>query len=678
MKNSTKFLTLASVAAAIGLSAQAEASFSPSSTVLPATHRTGVYAADFSNNGYMDIFCRGQYSPEYEHPGIWSWTSQSTFAFNLGNDEWNIDYVRAEQNDEPNLDEDGNPVLDEDGNPVYNWHLVAPNHGVRAGTYDQATAIDYNNDGLLDLLVFGEDNSDDWYMPDEMKKNHLSLYKNNGDGTFSLVENAVFPTCKPQKSRLTHGIAVGDYDHDGFMDFFVTGNITGDIEDETLPTDMAYLYRNINGTGEFQQMNICKSELTTYTREFKDDEGNITVEKRALEGWFLPIRGEVYFADLNNDGWLDLVLCGEVMGESWPYGEMGYNCARVYLNREGKEFEDVTPAWDGIFYSLRNGSGTINDFDGDGYLDWFHIGWGDNGYGWNAFLYTNTAADVPFDIPSTCSDLGVDGDEEKKVFARDFDGDGNLDIVYTKKDNKITVFYGSMSGSFEKVQYDDCRTGDYGMVADFNNDGLTDLVFAGDWGDDYFCGKIYYNTTDETVDTPEAPANVSVAYADGRLTISWDEVDGAAENRQAYNLFVKNAEGQIYTIVPADIATGYVKVSDNKHVALRPDVTSYSLTVPEGEYTVGVQTISLQHETYSPFATASLSGIEGVTAEAAAGFAVEADSEGILVAGNGEEVTVADMLGRTVAKGVAGKRISTAAKGVLVVTRGNEAVKIVK
>ncbi|MBQ9073112.1 MAG: hypothetical protein IJY30_01410, partial [Muribaculaceae bacterium] len=83
------------------------------------------------------------------------------------------------------------------------------------------------------------------------------------------------------------------------------------------------------------------------------------------------------------------------------------------------------------------------------------------------------------------------------------------------------------------------------------------------------------------------------------------------------NIFVKKADGSVYTMIPANIETGYVKVGDNRTTAIRPNVTSYSLTLPEGAYTVGVQAISTYNETYSVFATASIgeAGIDNVAAD---------------------------------------------------------------
>ena len=680
MKSSTKLLAFAGTLA-VGLSAQAQATFTKSENSFPETHRTGAYIGDFTNNDKLDVFYRGQYSPLFEKPGIWSWTSQATFLFNQGNDEWNIDGLTAVQNEDPELDDNGDPKVDENGEIIYNWHLEGNKHGVRCGGYDQSAAIDYNNDGLLDLIVFGEDGSDDWFCPQELKVNHLSIYRNNGDGTFTLEENAQFPICKPQKSFKSNSIAVGDYDRDGYADFMISGYQT-DGWDENVITgpNLAVLYHN-NGDGSFTRMDIAETKEGVYTWAVKDEDGNVVVPAEKLEGWFKPIAGNVFFADLNNDGWLYIINTG-VSGEYanwWTNNKLdGVNdrdndCA-VYLNQNGEKFVEITPE---LMYTLRNGSGAVNDFDGDGYLDFFHIGWGDNGYNWNAFLYTNNATDEVFDLASDASELGVWGDEDKRIIVRDFNNDGNLDILYANKDNKISICYGSVSGTFNGVQHEEYVTPNIAAGGDLNGDGLTDLYYSGDWGDEWFKGVIYYNTSDATAEAPAAPENVAVEYADGKLTITWDEVDGAAENHLAYNVYAKSADGKIYCVLPANPETGFIKVTNEKPAAIRPGVNTYSISVPEGEYTVGVQTLSLANETYSQFTTAATDGLSAIAADKAA-FSVKADAEGVMVAGDGEAVKVVNALGQTVAEGVAGEKIAVAANGVLVVVKGNETVKIVK
>lgn len=668
------------MAAATTMLAQNPATFTRSATKLPGLHRTSPAIIDINNDGKMDILYGGSLNPDLDKKaGIWGWTTTQTLLTNNGNDNWTIDTPTAEKDAEPQKDENGNTILGEDGQPKYNWHIVPPKHGIRASCYNQYAGIDYNNDGLVDILLFGQDGSDDWYMPDEMKVNHLTLYRNNGDGTFSIEEKAVFPACSPDNDGRGFSLAVADYDRDGYVDFFVCGNLVNSEKPAAnYPSRIVALYRNIDGTGEFKRMDIAQTKGGVYTAEVTDDAGNVVTPREELPGWFLPIGGNVHFADINNDGWVDLLFAGWA-DDSWDPDHAGAgNQGRIYLNRNGEKFEDVTPSAP-TFYTLRSSSTSVADFDSDGYLDWFMTGYGDNGWNWNAFLYTNTTDENNiYDTMVTASELGVDGQENVKQFIRDFDGDGNLDIFYSNYNNKITIFHGSMTGSFTKAEYTEnpFAGSAYGAVGDVNGNGLSDILQLG-YGDNGSETWLYYNTTPVTPEAPEAPANVTVKWADGKLTISWDEI---SDYTTAINIFVKNAQGQIYSLVPADIETGFVKVAMDRTVCLRPDQTSYSIDAPEGSYTVGVQTVSLANETYSPFTTATIesSGIEDIISNSDKAIQVTTDADGIFVAGNGEAVKVINTLGQTIATGVAGQHIAVDANGVLIVTMGNETAKVIK
>ena len=135
--------------------------------------------------------------------------------------------------------------------------------------------FDYDNDGRLDIfftngaLIF--DPMPDGKLPDKSDKkfwNHL--YRQNADGTFTDVTDRAGLTGIPQ-GYYSMGVAVGDYDNDGFEDLYVTG-YGGNI-----------LYHN-NGDGTF-------SDVT---------------EKAGVRGgrW----SASAGFFDYDNDGKLDLFI----------------------------------------------------------------------------------------------------------------------------------------------------------------------------------------------------------------------------------------------------------------------------------------------------------------------------------------------------------------------------------
>src|SRR5438105_3969830 len=92
--------------------------------------------------------------------------------------------------------------------------------------------FDYDNDGWMDIYLVNSGASD-FYKPGKPLRN--ALYKNNRNGTFSDVTEAAGVGAG---STFGMGVAVGDYDNDGYPDMFVTayGN--------------CILYHN-NGNGTF-------------------------------------------------------------------------------------------------------------------------------------------------------------------------------------------------------------------------------------------------------------------------------------------------------------------------------------------------------------------------------------------------------------------------------------------
>ena len=91
--------------------------------------------------------------------------------------------------------------------------------------------VDYDNDGWMDLFMVNSGPAD-FFTPKTPLRN--ALYKNNRDGTFTdVTDKAGLPA-----KRFGMGVAVGDFDNDGYQDLLVTNYGP--------PT----LYKN-NGNGTF-------------------------------------------------------------------------------------------------------------------------------------------------------------------------------------------------------------------------------------------------------------------------------------------------------------------------------------------------------------------------------------------------------------------------------------------
>ncbi|MEP7341073.1 MAG: CRTAC1 family protein [Acidobacteriota bacterium] len=193
----------------------------------------------------------------------------------------------------------------------------------------------------LGVLVADFDN-DTW--PDIYVANDsapATLYHNNGNGTFTDIgveSGAAYSgDGKPQAGM---GVSAGDFDGDGLPDIFKT-NFSGDT---------STLYRNL-GKNTFDDM--------TFT-------AGIGLNTRWL-GWGCG------FFDPDNDGWLDILL---VNGHVYPEvekltTEAGYAQRKVlYRNMRNKSFQDVTEKIGGALMEPTPSRGcAFGDFDNDGDVD---------------------------------------------------------------------------------------------------------------------------------------------------------------------------------------------------------------------------------------------------------------------------------------------------------------------
>ena len=87
--------------------------------------------------------------------------------------------------------------------------------------------LDYDNDGRLDIFFTNgakiDDPMPDDKLPDKSDRKFWNrLYHQNADGTFTDVTEKAGLTGMPQ-NHYDMGVAVGDYDNDGFEDIYVTG-----------------------------------------------------------------------------------------------------------------------------------------------------------------------------------------------------------------------------------------------------------------------------------------------------------------------------------------------------------------------------------------------------------------------------------------------------------------------
>jgi hypothetical protein len=327
--------------------------------------------------------------------------------------------------------------------------------------------LDYDNDGRLDIFFTNgakiDDPMPDGKLPDKSDRRFWNrLYHQNADGTFTDVTEKAGVTGMPQ-NYYGMGVAVGDYDNDGFEDIYVTG-YGGNT-----------LYHN-NGNGTF----------TDVTR----------AAGVAAEGW----SASAGFFDYDNDGRLDLFVtryvdwsfktnryCGEhkpgYRAYCHPDNYEGVTNILYHNNGDGT-FTDVS-AKAGIANPKGKGLGvTFADYDGDGFTDIFVAN-----DSVQCFLYHNNGNGTFTEVGLLA---GVGYNEDGKTFAgmgadfSDYDNDGHPDIVVTDLSNeRYMLFRNNGDGSFRDVTN---LSGVGGATIafsgwsthffDYDNDGWKDLFVA--------------------------------------------------------------------------------------------------------------------------------------------------------------------------------------------------------
>ena len=322
--------------------------------------------------------------------------------------------------------------------------------------------FDYDNDGWMDIYLVNSGKCD-FYDPSPPLRN--ALYRNNRDGTFTDVT---------EKARVSgggygQGVAVGDYDGDGFPDLYVT------------QYGRSILYHN-NGDGTF-------SDVT---------------EKAGVgaPGWS---SSAVWF-DYDNDGKLDLFVCqfvefSKIINKSCGTGEEGkhgYCIPRLYKpmpswlfhNNGDGTFTDVSKS-SGIADALGKAWGVVaTDLNNDGLADLFvsndttpNFVFMNRGKG--RFEETGTFAGVAYSADGRArSGMGLD--------SADFNQDGWMDLFVANIDmERFAIYQNNRDGSFD----DQAAPTGIGMATrllsgwglkffDYDNDGFLDLFLANGNPDD--------------------------------------------------------------------------------------------------------------------------------------------------------------------------------------------------
>ena len=324
--------------------------------------------------------------------------------------------------------------------------------------------LDYNNDGLLDIFVVnGGRIASPMTVPENFDRHDPRywnrLYRQNRDGSFTdVTEQAGLSNAGDGNYGM--GIAVGDYDNDGFPDLYVT-NYGKNI-----------LYHN-NGDGTFT---------------------DVTVKAGVAGGGWSVSAG---FVDYDNDGKLDLFVtrymewdtqrskdCGGNFHTYCPPGEFPRTTNILYHNRGDGTFEDVSQR-SGIAAKKGHGLGVaFADYDGDGFTDIYVAN-----DGMQQYLFHNNGNGTFTEVATESgAALNVDGGplSGMGVVFQDYDNDGLPDVIVTTLPRQTyAVFHNDGHGQFSDRGLQTGITMLSGVTAgwgvgleDFDNVGRKDMFVA--------------------------------------------------------------------------------------------------------------------------------------------------------------------------------------------------------
>jgi hypothetical protein len=322
--------------------------------------------------------------------------------------------------------------------------------------------FDYNNDGFLD--IYFTNGADIATLEKSAPKYSNRLFENDGRGHFKDVT---------QKAGLAgagfdNGVAIGDYDNDGYRDIFVGG------------VHQNRLYHN-NGDGTFTDV-TAKAALNQPEKQY---------------GPLWSVGGA--WLDVNNDGLLDLFVVNylawdvhkEPSCEAAP-GKFDYCHPKFYkgtpnqlfLNQGNGTFKDIS-AESGIRAHPGKGMGLgIADFNLDGWMDIFVA----NDKVYNSYFHNKGGGK----FEETSFDAGVALTEDGHfisgmgVDAGDLDNDGLADIVFVALDNETFPLFrnlgkgvfGDITAKSGMARLSAPMAGYSPNIADFDNDRWKDIFVS--------------------------------------------------------------------------------------------------------------------------------------------------------------------------------------------------------
>ena len=409
---------------------------------LPGSNTQKAAIGDLNNDGFKDIVFafsggfweyrdknRQELSPSRIYWGsvegfskdnfenIWTEGATDVALADLNNDSW-LDIIFANGNGKNSFIYFGSNEGFSEKDPVALPTNKA--HAVKAG--------DINNDGLIDIVFANE-------------SGEYSYGYVNENGRFDANKRIEFPT------HTAKDVIIQDFNNDGYTDVFFTNHqhsLTGNPLLANRLIDSYLYFGSDSGFSEDNRQSI-----------------------QTIGAWGANA------ADLNSDGWTDLLVCN--FQEHYSYEVPSF----IYWNGpEGFSVSRRTP-----LYEHGAQGNAIADFNGDGHLDIIITSMMGNSRGDydDSYLYFGNekglySVDARIDLP---------GREAYEQAFADLDDDGQVDILLlnrgevTRQSNELWIYWN------DKNEFDSWRKSGLASisglgveVADLDCDGFLDIIIS--------------------------------------------------------------------------------------------------------------------------------------------------------------------------------------------------------